>query len=216
MEQIIERLKKLDTACVSDAMDKLGVECAAQGLKPIQFGQKICGRAYTVHYLPCGAVKGTVGDFLDDVRPGEVVVIDNGGRMDCTVWGDIMSKTAKARGIEGTVIDGVFRDVPSVLETGYAMFSKDYYMRTGKDRVFVDQVNVPVKLSDIQVFPGDIILGDDSGVVVIPKDRAEEVAGIAESIEAVEQEIIREVQNGSTLKTARAKLGYHSLQTHIQ
>ena len=63
-------------------------------------------------YTPCGEVKGTVGDFLDDVEPGQVIVIDNGGRDYCTVWGDIMAVTAKAMGIEGTVIDGVCRDIP--------------------------------------------------------------------------------------------------------
>lgn len=213
MDAMVERFRKMDTAGVSDAMDKIGIECCAYGVKPVRTGQKICGRAFTVHYMPCGAVKGTVGDFLDDVKPGEVVVIDNAGRDDCTVWGDIMATTAHLRGIEGTVIDGVCRDVPVVLESGYPVFSKGYYMRTGKDRVYVDAVNVPVQLSDIQVFPGDIILGDDSGVVVIPKDRAAEVAEIAEMIDAKEQEILELVRAGHTLKEARQITGYHTLQT---
>lgn len=135
MDQIVERFKKLDTTCVSDAMDKIGIECSVYGVKPIQRGEKICGRAFTVHYVPCGAVKGTVGDFLDDVEPGQVIVIDNAGRDNCTVWGDIMAKTAKKYGIAGTVIDGVCRDIPAVLECQYPLFSKGYYMRTGKDRV---------------------------------------------------------------------------------
>lgn len=213
MDQLVERFKKLDTTCVSDAMDKIGIECAVYGVKPIQFGQKICGRAYTVHYAPCGAVKGTVGDFLDDVAPGEVIVIDNAGRDNCTVWGDIMAKTAKKMGIAGTVIDGVCRDIPAVLACGYPIFSKGYYMRTGKDRVYVDAVNVPVTLSDIQVCPGDIILGDDTGVVVVPQSRAEEVAAIAEGIDQKEQEILALVAQGHTLKEARARTGYHHLQT---
>lgn len=142
-------------------MDKIGIECSVYGVKPIQRGEKICGRAFTVHYVPCGAVKGTVGDFLDDVEPGQVIVIDNAGRDNCTVWGDIMAKTAKKYGIAGTVIDGVCRDIPAVLECQYPIFSKGYYMRTGKDRVYVDAVNVPVTLSDIQVCPGDIVIGDD-------------------------------------------------------
>lgn len=213
MDQLIERFQKLDTTCVSDAMDKIGIECSAYGVKPIRFGEKICGRAFTVHYMPCGAAKGTVGDFLDDVAPGQVIVIDNAGRDNCTVWGDIMAKTAKKMGIAGTVIDGVCRDIPAVLECGYPIFSKGYYMRTGKDRVYVDAVNVPVTLSDIQVRPGDIILGDDTGVVVVPQERAEEVAAIAEGIDQKEQEILELVAQGHTLKEARAKTGYHHLQT---
>ena len=213
MDAIVERIKKLDTASISDAMDRLGVECAAYHIKPVQTGYKICGRAFTVHYVPCSVVKGTVGDFLDDVEPGQVVVIDNAGRDDCTVWGDIMAKTAKLRGIEGTVIDGVCRDIPTILETGYPVFSKGWYMRTGKDRVRVDAVNEPVVLGGIPVMPGDIILGDDSGIVVIPSVMAEKAAEIAEEIEAKEQEIFRHVQEGMSLKEARAMTGYHHLQT---
>lgn len=213
MDQLIERFAKLDTTCVSDAMDKIGIECAVYDVKPIQRGQKLCGRAFTVHYVPCGAVKGTVGDFLDDVQPGQVIVIDNAGRDNCTVWGDIMAKTAKQMGIAGTVIDGVCRDIPAVLDCGYPIFSKGYYMRTGKDRVYVDAVNVPVTLSDIQVRPGDIVLGDDTGVVVVPQSRAEEVAAIAEEIDRKEQEILALVAQGRPLKEARAMTGYHHLQT---
>ena len=190
MDELLNRLKKLDTTCVSDALDKLGVECCLYDIKPIQKGQKICGRAYTVHYMPCGAVKGTVGDFLDDVQPGQVVVIDNAGRTDCTVWGDIMAKTAKAVGIEGTVIDGVCRDIPAVLECGYPIFSKGYYMRTG-----------------------DVIMGDDTGVLVIPYGMLEKVLPIAEEIDQKEQQILKLVAEGHPLREARAITGYHHLQT---
>jgi len=213
MDAILKRFQKLDTTCVSDAMDKIGVECACYGIKPVHFGQRICGRAFTVHYAPCGAVKGTVGDFLDDVAPGQVIVIDNAGRDNCTVWGDIMAKTAKKMGVAGTVIDGVCRDLPALVESGYAVFSKGYYMRTGKDRVYVDAVNVPVTLSDIQVRPGDIVIGDDTGVVVVPDSVAERVAEIAENIDAKEQEILALVEQGHKLKEARELTGYHHLQT---
>lgn len=213
MTNIVERFKKLDTTCVSDAMDKLGIECGAYGIKPLRFGEKICGRAFTVHYRPCGAESGTVGDFLDDVEPGQVIVIDNAGRGDCTVWGDIMAKTAKARGISGTVIDGVCRDVPAILNCEYPVFSKGYYMRTGKDRVYVDAVNKPIMLSNIPVNQGDIILGDDSGVIVIPSALAEKVLPIAEDIDQKERTILELVDKGHSLKEARKLTGYHHLQT---
>lgn len=213
IDSILSRFKALDTTCVSDAMDKLGIPCAVYGIKPLQAGQKICGPAFTVHYVPCGAYSGTVGDFLDDVNPGQVIVIDNAGRDWCTVWGDIMAKTAKKMGIEGTVIDGVCRDIPAILECAYPVFSKGYYMATGKDRVYVDAVNVPVTLSDIQVMPNDLILGDDTGVIVIPQARAEEILSIAEEIDRKEQQILSLIDNGQSLKEARILTGYHHLQT---
>lgn len=212
-KDIINRLKKMDTASISDALDKLGVPCGLLGIQAVIPGHRICGEAFTVHYVPCGMVKGTVGDFLDDVQPGQVVVIDNSGRDYCTVWGDIMTYTAKQKGVEGTVIDGVCRDVHGIRELDYSIFTKGKYMVTGKERVEVDAVNVPVAMSGVKVCPGDIILGDDSGVLVIPQDMAEKALEIAEGIEKTEQAIIAEVKNGSTLKAARAKLGYHHLQT---
>ena len=204
---------KMDTASVSDAMDKLGIPCGLLGIQAIIPGHKICGEAFTVHYVPCGMNKGTVGDFLDDVQPGQVVVIDNAGRNYCTVWGDIMTYTSKSKGVEGTVIDGVCRDVNGIKEVDYSIFTKGRYMVTGKERVQVDAVNVPVAVSGVQVRPGDIILGDDSGVLCIPKEVAEKVLEIAKHIEEVEQKIIAEVTKGSTLKAAREKLGYHHLQS---
>ena len=214
MEQIIERLEKLDVASVSDAMDKIGIPCGLLGIHAVVPGKHICGRAFTVHYVPNGVVKGNVGDFLDDVQPGQVVVIDNGGRLYCTVWGDIMTFVATRKGIAGTVIDGVCRDIPGIKENDYPIFTKSTYMVTGKDRVTVDYVNKPVAISGVQVCPNDIILADDTGAVCIPDAVAQKVADIAESIEKTEQAIIAEVKNGSTLKDARAKLGYHHLQTH--
>lgn len=216
MEQLIERFKNLDTTCVSDALDSLGIECCVFEVKPIQRGFKICGTAFTVHYTPCGIEYGTVGDFLDDVTPGQIIVLDNNGRENCTVWGDIMSRAARKKGIEGTVIDGVCRDIPAAISCGYPIFSKGYYMRTGKDRVYADGINVPVTISDIPIYPGDIILGDDSGVVVIPQSKAERVLEIAEEIDQKEREIVELVERGYSLREARAIKGYHRLQTKKQ
>lgn len=213
MEDIIEALAKMDVTSLSDAMDRLGVPCGCLGIRPVQDGKSFCGRAFTVHYVPCGVKKGTVGDFLDEVKPGEVVVIDNAGRNYCTVWGDIMTTVASGKGIAGTVIDGVCRDLPGIKAVGYPVFSKGCYMVTGKDRVEVDQVNVPVSLSGVKVDPGDIVRADDTGVIVIPSSLAEEVLKRAKLIEETEQKIIAEVRKGSSLKDARAKLHYHTLQT---
>lgn len=210
---VVDGFRALDTTCVSDALDRLGLQGGLEGIKPIVSGATICGTAFTVHYVPCGAVKGTVGDFLDDVEPGQVVVIDNGGRTYCTVWGDLMALSASKRGVEGTVIDGVCRDIPAIKKIKYPIFTKGYYMVTGKDRVEVDGINVPVAVSGVQIKPGDIILGDDTGVVVIPQEKAEEVLEVAKSIEEKESLIAKEVLAGKTLREARASVNYHHLQT---
>ena len=124
-----------------------------------------------------------------------------------------MTTLAHHKGVAGTVIDGVCRDVPKIRDLGYPIFTRDYYMMTGKDRVEIEGVNVPVTVSQRQVRPGDIVMGDDSGVVVIPASRAEEVLKIAQEIEHTEQEILKRIAKGQSLRQAREELKYHSLQT---
>ncbi len=212
-QAIIDGFKKFDTTSVSDALDRLGITGGLHGIRPVVEGTSFCGPAFTVHYVPCGTVKGTVGDFLDDVAPGQVVVLDNGGRTYCTVWGDLMTINASMRGIAGTVIDGVCRDVPGIRKLKYPIFTRGRYMVTGKDRVQCDGVNLPVAISGVQVKPGDILVGDDSGALVIPAEKAEEVYRVALEIAEKEEIIEREVRKGVSLREARGKMGYHQLQT---
>lgn len=212
-KEIIDSYRKLDTASISDAMDRHGIPCGMLGIKAVTPGVKAVGQAFTVHYTKCGEIHGTVGDFLDDVAPGEIVVIDNGGRLNCTVWGDIMSFYSHECGIEGTIIDGVCRDVPTILELQYPIFTKGTFMVTGKDRVYVDGINVPVSISDIQVLPGDLIVADESGAVRVPFSMAETILEEANMIEQKEEKIRQEIKKGNKLKDARKITGYHNLQT---
>lgn len=212
-DEILKSFAELDTACISDAMDRLGIPGGLLGIHAVVPGTHLCGQAFTVHYTACGTVKGTVGDFIDDVAPGQVVVIDNGGRLDCTVWGDIMSLYATVHKLGGTVIDGVCRDVDLIEELKYPIFTKSTYMVTGKDRVYVDRINEPISISGIQVVPGDLMVADGSGALVVPFDRCEEVLQAAREIEDKEEQIKQAVREGTPLREARAKTGYHTLQT---
>jgi len=204
----------LDTPGVSDALDKLGLPGQCLGVMPLaNYDTVLVGPAYTVQYVSASTPPGTVGDFIDDVAPGDVVVIDNQGRTDCTVWGDIMTQYAGQRGIAATVIDGVCRDVTKALGDGYPIFSKGRFMRTGKDRVQVQAINQPVSIGTARVCARDIIVADANGVVVVPRERAREVAATARRIEAVEAQIRTQISQGRSLRQAREALGYHTLQS---
>lgn len=210
----VERASKLDCATLSDAMDKLGIEGVCRGIKPRDHSYRMAGRAFTVLYGPIDASSpGTVGDFLDDLEPGTVVVLDNGGREDCTVWGDIMTQLAHTKGLAGTVIDGPCRDVHLCLDLGYPVYSRSYSMKTGKDRVQVDGTQVPVNIGDARVQPGDILVGNADGVVVIPRAHEDQILDTAETIEAAEEKIRAAIAGGMSLREARNKMGYHALQT---
>lgn len=207
------RLAAAGTSALSDALDKLGVDGQILGVMPVVRTMRFAGRAFTIRMLPVGETGGSVGDYIDEVAPGQVVAIANDGRLDATVWGDILTAVASAKGIAGTVIDGVCRDSDRCVELAYPVFARGNTMRTGKDRVTADAYNVPVRLNTVRVAPGDWLAGDADGVVAIPADRAEEVLAIAEEIERVEALIRTAVQGGKRLDEARRELGYHALQT---
>ena len=208
----VARAAKLETATLSDALDKLGIAGQCLGIKPLDHKFRLAGRAFTLAYAPVGHPVGTVGDFIDDVPEGHVVVIDNGGREDATVWGDILTFTANKRGLGGTVIDGACRDTHLALDLGYPMYSRSYSMRTGKDRVQLEATQVIVTLGDARVSPGDIMRGDSDGVVVIPQDREAEVLDTAEAIDAAEMRIRDAIASGLRLDEARKQQQYHLLQ----
>ncbi|MCO8019175.1 RraA family protein [Brevundimonas diminuta] len=211
----VERARRIDTATLSDALDKLGIAGQCLGIKPLDQKFRLAGRAFTLSYAPVGP-GGTVGDFIDDVPEGAVVAIDNGGRPDATVWGDILTLCAHRRGLGGTVIDGACRDTSLALELGYPMYSRSYSMRTGKDRVQLEATQVVVNIGDARVRPGDILVGDSDGVIAIPHDREGEVLDTAEAIDAAEMRIRDSILAGERLDEARRQQSYHLLQRREQ
>jgi regulator of RNase E activity RraA len=212
-EENIQRASRLDTTALSDALDRLGIAGQCLGIKPLDHRFRLTGRAFTILYGPAGKPPGTVGDYIDDVPVGGVVVLDNGGRADATVWGDILTMVAHRRNIAGTVIDGACRDTHLALELSYPIFSRSYSMRTGKDRVQVEAMGGPVTIGDARVFPGDLLRGDSDGVLVIPQAHENEVLAVAEDIDAKEDQIRRLVLEGMSLTEARRQIGYHQLQS---
>jgi 4-hydroxy-4-methyl-2-oxoglutarate aldolase len=213
VSDIAAALSKLPTTAISDALDRLGIAGQAAGIHPLDRQFRLAGRAFTVLYHPMDVAGGTVGDYIDDVPPGDVVVLDNAGRVDATVWGDILTLVAQRRGIGGTAINGICRDIGRAVQLGYPLFSKGNWMRTGKDRVKVAGQGVPVVLGGVRVRPGDVLIGDGDGIVVVPAEREQEVLNAAAEIEETEEAIRHEVELGRRLNEARQRLGYHQLQS---
>jgi 4-hydroxy-4-methyl-2-oxoglutarate aldolase len=209
----VERAAQCDTATLSDALDRLGVLGQCARIRPCAPTFRMTGRAFTLLYGPAAKPAGTVGDYIDDVPVGGVVVLDNGGREDCTVWGDILTEIAHRRGLAGTVIDGINRDVALCQSLGYPVYSRGSWMRTGKDRVQVEGVNINVTIGAARVQPGDILRGDADGVVVIPREHEEAVLAAAEEIAAAEAHIREAARDGLRLDEARRRFRYHQLQS---
>lgn len=214
----IEALRSLSTTTVSDALDRLGIATQVFGIMPLDRSFRLIGRAYTVRTIPvtAGTKGASVGDYIDDVPEGEVVVLDNSGMLDATVWGDILTIMAHRRRLGGTVIHGVCRDASRSLELGYPIFSRGNYMRTGKDRVMADGYNIPVSLGTVRVTPGDLLFGDADGLVVLPRDREDEIVAVAREIDEAEERIRRAIiEEGMRLDEARKKYRYFQLQSRV-
>ena len=208
-----EQFAELPLAAISDALDLLGFPGQCEGIRPLDPSFRLVGECFTVEYVPIeeASKNQTVGDYIDDVPSGAVIVINNAGRTDCTVWGDLLTLTAKQRGIAGTVIDGVARDFRFSSELNYPLFSLGIYMRTGKGRVGLRAVQEPTTFRGVEISPGDIVVGDADGIVVVPNAITQEVWDLACKVEETEDRIRRSIINGETLTAARSRFGYHSL-----
>lgn len=212
-DEVVRELARFATSGISDALDRLGIAGQAWGIQPVYSTARTAGRAFTGLYQPVDVSGGTVGDYIDDVPAGAVVVLDNAGRTDATVWGDILTLVASQRGVAGTVIDGVCRDTSRSVELDYPVFARGRWMRTGKDRVQMVGQQVPVTIGQVRVSPGDIVIGDGDGVVVVPRAREREVVDSVLAIEQAEEDIRNQIGTGVSLREARMNLGYHGLQT---
>lgn len=208
---VIERLLALDTAAVSDALDSLYIAGGLLGIEPQVSGKKIAGPAFTVQYEACMPEKNrfmNAGNYIDEVPAGSIIVVDNGGRLDCTSWGNILTTKALQKQIAGSVIYGSARDIADIRQMDYPLFSSNIYMVSGKNRARVKAVQCALDIHGVTVYPGDWVFGDDNGVLVIPKEQLEEVILRAENVENTERQIISTINAGAPLEVARQQLGY--------
>lgn len=192
---LISRAAALSSATVHEASGKIGVMPYA--IKPVHPHFRICGPAVTVHSPP--------GDNLwlhyaiYAAQPGDVLVVHTGGKFDHGYWGEVMSTAAKARHLGGLVIDGCVRDFQLLGEVGFPVFSRGLCIRgTGKDTEAIGWINAPVLFEDLTVRPGDMVIGDNDGVVVIPASDAAHVITASEQRDIDELEICRRLEAGAT------------------
>lgn len=201
------------TPQVSDALEPFGVVSGLAGIGTRVPGQKLFGPAFTVaKELNHDPNNREAAEFLDQVPEGQVVVIDNLGLESSTCWGGILTHFAKKKGLYGTVINGLNRDIDEIHGLDYPIFSKGVFMVTGKGRTRLKELNVPLTIQGVTISPGDFIFGDDNGVVVIPAGILGEVAERAEAIRAVEEAIVDlVVRENVPLREARERLKYSEL-----
>lgn len=209
--ELFKQLNALSTTEVSDAMDSCGVEGALLAIKPLFSDRKLIGRAYTIEYSIYEKKPdrfNMAANYIDDVPEQAVILIDNKGRDDCTIWGDILTQVAIHKNIAGTVVHGAIRDVECIAKSKYPVYCTATSMRSGKNRVYKSGEQCPLLIEGITIHPGDIVFADDNGVLIIPSRLLNEIVTRATRINETEKKILAAVKEGSTLEQARIKYRY--------
>lgn len=191
-ENIREILAMVSAANISNAMHRGGV---APDIRPVARGMRCFGRAVTVRTAPGDWSKPV--QAIDLAGPGEVLVIDAGG-IAPACWGELATNSAVNRKIEGVIIDGASRDTADIVKLGFPVFSKLTCPNAADPKGF-GEIGASIRISGVDVHPGDWVLGDDDGVVVIPQAAAVEITNRAMSDLEAENRLREEILRGSTL-----------------
>jgi regulator of RNase E activity RraA len=197
-----ERLKKIDTCVLSDALDRLGIKGVAFGLRRLAGNARVAGRVITVTLGP--AEGGTAPRHLctaaiEQGGGADVIVVEHHSHRQAAGWGGILSFAAKQRGIEGVIVDGMCRDIDEAEEFGFPVFGVGSVPSTARARVMEVACQEPVVIGGVRVRPGDLVLADGTGVVFVPAVRADEVITLAEQLAAREHAMIARIKNGETV-----------------
>lgn len=213
-EAIVERLAKLDTCAVSDALDSLGLKGATWGVRPQWPCPRIAGRAVTMKIKPAGLQQpkqhlGTAP--IEAARPGDVIVIDNGGKPEFSCWGGLLALSAKLKGISGVVIDGASRDIDEARELEFPVYARGAVPMTARGRVMQESFNQEIQFAGVQCRPGDLVIADGSGVVIIAREKEQDVIAAAEAIYRKEQEMAEGIRRGHSGLEMLEKLGYEQM-----
>ena len=192
VEELVSILREVSTPNISDAMHRKG---AMRDITPINIGVKMVGTAVTVQTFEGDWAKSV--EAIDVAGPGNVIVIYNGSRY-ISPWGGLATLSCKNKGVEGVVIDGAVRDVDEIRDLEYPVFASAITPNAGEPKG-MGEMNAEITCGGQAVRPGDYIVGDDCGVVVIPRERAYEIARRAKEVEKTESRLYEEIKRGKTL-----------------
>ena len=195
-KDVLERLEKLPTGNVADnntSAPRQGV--MDSGIKPLDSKCHMVGRAVTVRCFPGDNLALHQGIYA--AKPGDVLVFDCHGYTEAGHFGDIMALACKMQGIAGVIIDGSCRDAQDIIELGLPVFVRGMNP-SGTVKASLGEVNVPVRCGGVDVHPGDIVLGDCDGVVVVPQGAEDEVFAKAEAKFEKEEHLVEMLKAGKT------------------
>jgi 4-hydroxy-4-methyl-2-oxoglutarate aldolase len=211
--QLIDRLERLHPAVVADCLDRLGARSQVLDprIRPLSADAKLAGFAATVRCVEVDAVPANRDDWyrgelqaVDALRPGDVMVVST-----CrgSYWGELLATASRHRGAHGIVLDAYTRDTLALIELGFPTFAAGIHCADSLGRIDVDAVGVPIVCGGVEVAPGDLVLGDHDGVVVVPAALAEETLARAEEKVAGENLVRERLAAGMPVSDAFREYG---------
>lgn len=202
---LLAQFTALEVATVSDALDACGLPPGQGGLRPMWGRPRVTGFAVTVELEPLsGEHSGAhiLTGVIARAGPDDVIVVANGGRTDVTSWGGIVRVGAAVRSVRGVITDGACRDVGQARELGFPVFARAQVPVTARGRLRQKSAGEPILVGDVTVRPGDVVMADEGGVVVVPRERAAEVLDAAQRLAGRETAIEAEIRAGVPLPQA--------------
>jgi len=207
------RYLKLYTGAIADMLDKAGHrhQVLPRYVTPFTNANRVAGPAFTGQGYPCASAANddtqTRLGMLDSIQAGTVSVWATGGSLECAHWGEIMSTAARERGCTGAVIDGGVRDLDFIDAMNYPVFAKFRCSASSVGRWDIKEYQIPIKIGDTVIHPGDFVFGDIDGVVIVPKDMTLDILVAAEGLYERESGMREELRRGLPIKDAYAKYG---------
>ena len=210
-KEIIEGFESIGTSIISDILDQMGLDCLVSGIRAVREGFTLIGPVLTVKEIsgPLGTYSTEdfqMGKVIDTAEPGDVLVFDNSGK-EISTWGGLASTAAKVKGIKGVIIDGGSRDADEVVALDFPVFSRHITPRTARSRIKMVEMNGVIQCGGIWIRPGDIVVADPTGIIIIPKEKAKEVFEKAKGMEAGEKYFVGELKKGKTFGEMHRKTG---------
>ena len=213
--RLVSQLLAVSTPNVSDALDRLGIEGAPQGILPIYPCAKIAGPAATLKVVPFGQAEESIvlGTLRAIVKggAGSVLVVDGSENPHINSFGGVAGATAKHNGLVGCVSDAVVRDVDEYKVYGMPVYCKGIAQQSVRGRSACAGYGMEIRLGGVRVRPGDYILADDNGTVVIPHERVAEVITFAQKVRATEERVIAEIRAGADPVEAHQRVNYDNM-----
>ncbi len=212
-KKLLERFEKLYTGAVNDVMREFCLldQALPYHIVPLREYRTVTGFAFTVKSSPNVKIRGEMefrSKMLDEMHEDAFVIWDTSHDEKATLWGGVMTATARKKKVKAACVDGGIRDTHQILEADFPVFYKYRTSNGSLGRCLITHYQVPVRIGDVTIKPGDVILGDVDGVLAVPREQAYEILLRAEEIKKNEKKIYSWVKEGQSIKNITDKGGY--------